>query len=861
MSLQVWLPLNGNLENQGLSDMTFSYIDSNSTVENTGGKMGKCYYNNSYTAGGLVSNKAVMLGTKQSTFCWVKFNSFYQSSELTGLVTQHCYDSCTGMGITAKCVSNSSGYLSVNTGDGNGNRTYNTYCGSTLLNAGIWYHVGYTYDGQYIRLYVNGKLDNTHAYADIKAIDDFIGIGIWAFNNNNGEVHHNYKLDGSLNDIRIYDHCLSAKEVKEISKGLVIHYPLKQIDRMENLLLDSDVYVSNSDYCIRAYKYTDPKKIISGEVYTMVLKGNLASGKSYFSAYNYTGYRSIADLTDNGNGYYSSTFTMPSFGDGYYRKDNNLRIYTVSNSVTATSTIEWIKLVKGAFDYRDVAWTASRHEEVYYKEKISTGLSAGGNTSVSGNSVVIQHSNSVDTFFFVEIDRDWETGQKYILSFDCNADTCIEDGESFALCNLDSYVFKIHSGHNEFEFTVGNAGDFNNWGGKKLLVDDYNKPLTYNYTLSNVEVRLVHTTEYDCSGFNNNGTVVGSPTLVSTNKKARNNLGTYFKSSERLVSINPSFITNGTCSFWMKMMDNNEAAWSPFSGQTGAYYFMATESGGAFYHGGTNISGTIYVDGVSRNTPIYNDGNWHHYCVTGLNLSSWTALYLNYYALSYNRFNVDVCYSDIRFYATSLSEKDVKELYNAPISIAKNNTLMTQGSINNAAVNNVKFNKNGTINCTLAEINSNDNFKIFKKNITINNLVSDPFINETSNSYGFGWRGYFHIESGKTYTLTACGHIDNDYKASLRIYMYTDNWTYAYELIRIFSKEDVIQSGSFTATQTCDMVINSYSYLEPNGTESGGYYTTLKWIKLVEGKYDPFINTDENNEIRNPLICNNIIEY
>ena len=33
-------------------------------------------------------------------------------------------------------------------------------------------------------------------------------------------------LNGFLNDVRIYDHCLSDKEVEEISKGLVLHYKL-----------------------------------------------------------------------------------------------------------------------------------------------------------------------------------------------------------------------------------------------------------------------------------------------------------------------------------------------------------------------------------------------------------------------------------------------------------------------------------------------------------------------------------------------------------------------------------------------------------------------------------------------------------
>jgi hypothetical protein len=33
-------------------------------------------------------------------------------------------------------------------------------------------------------------------------------------------------FNGKLNDVRIYDHALSAKEVEEIAKGLVLHYKL-----------------------------------------------------------------------------------------------------------------------------------------------------------------------------------------------------------------------------------------------------------------------------------------------------------------------------------------------------------------------------------------------------------------------------------------------------------------------------------------------------------------------------------------------------------------------------------------------------------------------------------------------------------
>ena len=40
MSLRVWLPLNGNLENQGLSNVT---VTNNGATVDDNGKIGKCY--------------------------------------------------------------------------------------------------------------------------------------------------------------------------------------------------------------------------------------------------------------------------------------------------------------------------------------------------------------------------------------------------------------------------------------------------------------------------------------------------------------------------------------------------------------------------------------------------------------------------------------------------------------------------------------------------------------------------------------------------------------------------------------------------------------------------------------------------
>ena len=230
MALQIWLPLNGNLNNQGLSGLKFSAYQSNTNTKvNPSGKIGYCYTNDSNTSGGIVSNNKINLGTKHSMFCWVKMTNFFDSSSLTGILGQHRFQTCQGMGITMKYVTSTTGYLSVNTGDGHGGSTYNTYCGTTLLNAGTWYHVGYTYDEGTIKLYVNGYVDGVHTCVS-SIIEDYVQLFCWSFAETSvtNIIANNYKLKGFLNDVRIYDHCLSDKEVNEISKGLILHYKLSE---------------------------------------------------------------------------------------------------------------------------------------------------------------------------------------------------------------------------------------------------------------------------------------------------------------------------------------------------------------------------------------------------------------------------------------------------------------------------------------------------------------------------------------------------------------------------------------------------------------------------------------------------------
>ena len=81
--------------------------------------------------------------------------------------------------------------------------------------ADTWTHCCIVYDGKKAMIYRNGELYTTAN-----------GIS----NRNNFE--YDFPIVGSsirkLNDIRIYDHALSPLEVKEISKGLILHYPLNR---------------------------------------------------------------------------------------------------------------------------------------------------------------------------------------------------------------------------------------------------------------------------------------------------------------------------------------------------------------------------------------------------------------------------------------------------------------------------------------------------------------------------------------------------------------------------------------------------------------------------------------------------------
>jgi hypothetical protein len=89
----------------------------------------------------------------------------------------------------------------------------------TEIEAGIWYHLAATYDGSYIRIYVNGQEEGTPTL-ETRAID-YSG-GYQDFKIGVQEEGHGslcYHFDGKIDDVRIYGRALSAQEIEELFLG------------------------------------------------------------------------------------------------------------------------------------------------------------------------------------------------------------------------------------------------------------------------------------------------------------------------------------------------------------------------------------------------------------------------------------------------------------------------------------------------------------------------------------------------------------------------------------------------------------------------------------------------------------------
>ena len=209
MGLQVWLPLTKDTNNYGVSSSKITV--SNAVLENAG-KLGGCYNFNSNKYMGLdAANVNNHKYTNISLACW----AYFTATDSYERYIIGCWESGGG----GLAWQNQKIDFILYAGG-----TYRTVWTPTTLTLNTWHHICGTYDGKTMVLYIDGTSVGTLA---VNATITYQATTPWEIGGNpNPGSFSAGNLTGKLNDMRIYDHALSAKEVEEIAKGLVVHYKL-----------------------------------------------------------------------------------------------------------------------------------------------------------------------------------------------------------------------------------------------------------------------------------------------------------------------------------------------------------------------------------------------------------------------------------------------------------------------------------------------------------------------------------------------------------------------------------------------------------------------------------------------------------
>lgn len=240
MALQIWLPLTKDLTNYGMrQDITFSIISDTGAISmSSEGKIGPCYERTkTATKDCIRSSSTILLDNSFSMCCWALISAPGNSGSANGIITNHSHKVNAGAGITMRYISTNDYRISCNTGTGS-NRTYFTYVGNTNI-YNKWHHLGLTYNKstQTLRLYVDGLPETISSYNsngvattigkdlsyNMAATHTYFDLFNWSTTHQDSA---DYRPKCKLNDVRVYDHCLSAREMQTISQGLLLNYKL-----------------------------------------------------------------------------------------------------------------------------------------------------------------------------------------------------------------------------------------------------------------------------------------------------------------------------------------------------------------------------------------------------------------------------------------------------------------------------------------------------------------------------------------------------------------------------------------------------------------------------------------------------------
>lgn len=601
--LCLWLPFtDGTMKNYGLTNM--DVVDYGTSVYDQG-KLGKCrsFVGNGYLQ---LSNAFGIESGKDFSCCyWIKEISNNILSKFR--VVYQCGNLIIGH------YGNKFDIYSAT-----GNTLDLTYVCDTTE----WVHCCMTYQGSSntVTIYINGVKCSTQQPKNLTGLSDTTAL----IGKRSSET---YLFEGYLNDFRIYNTCLSPRQVKEISGGLICHYPLGEIDGK-----------------------------IGGRNLIKNGKGNVKAGF----------FKNFPTVTDE-----YGEFTLKSkktykgiILDGFVYE---CRDYPVGEKYI------W------SYDIMYTAWnfpTGSNRGELWMGQRYVNAPS--GETATGAWRGVTQHNLPVVGQNGCELNK-WyhvkqtvtipqqassNVGQQGIISF-YNSNANVEASFTARLKNV-----KLEKSSTATPWTPAPEDDAS----------------FYDNVI------------YDTSGYNNNGSVTDStcPTWSSDTPRYK---GSYVFNGNKQVIDTPNVFHQEdiTISFWFKRLKDTNTRQFLFTIWEG-FSCELTADDIPLFRIATDVSHA--VDALSDKKITVNDG-WTHFCGVYKNgeyskiyingqlkksVSSASKIYWNIHSSKIGIYNSLNTYyngqiSDVRIYATALSDSDILELYQSSASVDNNGNLMLAGEV------------------------------------------------------------------------------------------------------------------------------------------------------------------------------------
>ena len=621
MPLRIWLPLNNSYENRGIDGAS---VTTGGVFETPGKLSAYCWQSSA-----RISVPYTYGSTERLSVCmWIKPNS------------AGAWTSIFGWGNTSTRANR----IEVNA---NAGTTYyffgsndclvnsNLIVAKNFTNA-VWHHFAMVADGTNVRFYLDGALSKTVTQKS-QVSATFDGTNTFYF----GGYSDNY--NGYYNDVRVYDHALSQKEVAELAKGMMIHYTL------------------DNPYTTGIYNFYSGTNA----------RGNPA--KSSFA---------VTKLANEDG--YNYKLTRTGTTSNYYP---NIRFPAVSRaSITAGKKYTWSAKI------RVHTWTAGTFT---LRSAIAANDYTNGGVRAADTSLVDNQWRQISRT--ITLTEGMKIGSKFYYITDTAYNESTESSKGYMAPLVEFYTSNQNS--------EGTTYDMDFDLKEVQLIESDSFPGWVDNSMASNTVR-------DNTGRGNDATCSGSVTTATGSP--RNLRAFQFTSGACLWPIpDPikSTTTEFTISVWFKTTttSGNQCIWN---GRT------TTGAAVAIFLVGRGIR----VDDSNQTTSVSVSTNtWYHLAVTWKSGGN-KVIYLNGEqktsvaagTLSKSNANASIGrsssgdslssanyfsgqMSDFRIYATALTAAQIKELYNAPISVANTGACLS-GQFTEGA-SSISFAKTGVVSC------------------------------------------------------------------------------------------------------------------------------------------------------------------